>query len=98
MPPVLAMCWPPARFGSPYGLPLNGPDPVFTQLTWSATFGNVSLASPPASLGPTPPSPFAPWQPAQPAVLYTCLPRTKGSTGPVWRLPKAPKYTTAQNG
>src|SRR4051794_39671328 len=65
---------------------------------WSASFGNVILASPWASAGPTPPPPVAPWQPAQPAVWYTCWPSTSGSTGPAWRLPKAPKYTMAQNG
>ena len=84
MMPLAGPCWPPVRLGSPYFCPVKAPEPVLTQLTWSATFGNVSLASPPASFGPTPPSPAAPWQPAQPAVRYTWAPRTRGSTGPAF--------------
>src|SRR4051794_13467147 len=80
--PLAGPCWPPSRLGSPYFWPAKGPEPVLTQLMWSATFGNVSLASPPLRAGPTPPSPAAPWHPEQPADLYTSAPRTRGSTGP----------------
>src|SRR2546425_41153 len=40
---------------------------------WSASFGKVSAASPPASFGPTPPSPRPPWQGEQ-FVVYSLAP------------------------